>query len=133
MHKILTHRYSVEAYSRFSRWRNRDSFLFGHGEIKAFLHRKWEREHNYRLRKELFSYAGNRIAVEFFYEYSTTVDEDTAEWRRCYGLEHWVFDADGRMRSRQMSGNEITIQREERWFQDDEVDSAELPIGHVSI
>lgn len=126
-----TDKSSTKAYTETSIWRNRDIFIQGHGEIRAFLEAKWLKEHNYRLRKELFTFAHNRIAVEFFYEYSIQPSEDS-EWRRCYGIEHWTFDNDGRMRSRQMSGNEVAIKKEERWFVNDNVDSVKLPAGHLS-
>lgn len=127
-------RYSVKAYTDLSVWRNRTATLHGHAEIEAFLSAKWHREHNYRLRKELFSFADNRIAVEFWYEYSAgPSEEEDSQWFRCYGIEHWVFASDGRMRSRQMSGNEIEITHAERWFRDDDVDSVVLPTGHYSM
>lgn len=114
-----------------SLWRNRDSLLQGHAEIQAFLEMKWRKEHNYRLRKELFTFSGNRIAVEFYYEYSVSKSQES-EWRRCYGIEHWTFAADGKMRSRQMSGNDVKISEADRWFKDDNVDAVKLPKGHVS-
>lgn len=122
---------SVKAYTDTSVWRNRHLILQGHGEIRAFLEDKWQKEHNYRLRKELFAFAGNRIAVEFHYEYSSAKSEDS-QWMRCYGIEHWVFASDGRMSSRQMSGNEVPISKDERWFAGADVDSITLPRGHVS-
>lgn len=99
----------------------------------SFLERKWSRETHYRLRKELFSFTSNRIAVQFWYEY---LHPDDKVWRRCYGLEHWTFAEDGRMQKRQMSGNEVTLEREEdRWFKDgvggeEAWDQVVLPDGH---
>ena len=129
--KILANLCRIQAYTDGCVWRNRDVFLQGRGEIEAFLIAKWQREHNYRLRKELFSYQDNRIAVEFFYEYSQTPDE-ASQWYRCYGIEHWVFAHDGRMGSRQMSGNEVKITAKQRWFLDDNVDGISIPRGHTS-
>lgn len=94
----------VLAYTDDSTWRNRDEFLKGHDEIKAFLKRKWAREQQYKLKKELFCFMDNKIAVQFWYEYYNE------GWHRCYGIEHWTFAEDGRMHTRMMSGNEIDIQ-----------------------
>ncbi|TVY23536.1 hypothetical protein LHYA1_G008229 [Lachnellula hyalina] len=95
-------------------WRNRDQFLKGTDEIVAFLTKKWERENGYKLRKELFSFTDNKIAVQFWYEFYDL----TGQWYRCYGLEDWTFAEDGRMRKRQMSGNDVKIANEERWYKD---------------
>lgn len=94
----------VLAYTEDSIWRNRDQFLDGHQEIQAFLAKKWAREKQYKLRKELFAFEQNKIAVQFWYEYR---DEAAGEWKRCYGLEDWTFSEDGtgRMWKRMMSGN----------------------------
>lgn len=102
------------AYTTDSIWRNRDQFLQGRDEIAAFLTKKWEKEQNYRLRKELFSFTDNKIAVQFWYEW---VDEG-GQWWRTYGLEDWTFAENGLMRKRQMSGNDVKILEEERWFKD---------------
>src|SRR5215208_211436 len=84
------------AYTPDSVWRNRDQFVTGRDEIVAFLRRKWERELDYALRKELWAFAGNRIAVRFQYE-----SRDAAgQWWRSYGNEQWEFDAEGYMRRR---------------------------------
>lgn len=84
------------AYTPDSIWRNRGTFLQGTAAIVEFLEDKWRTENGYRLRKELFSFTENRIAVQFWYEF---VDAGGA-WRRCYGLEDWTFADDGRMRKR---------------------------------
>ncbi|WRT65106.1 uncharacterized protein IL334_002048 [Kwoniella shivajii] len=121
------------AYTPDSIWRNRDQFFQGTQSIEEFLTRKWEREKNYRLRKELFAFKDNKIAVEFWYEYSETEDINS-QWYRTYGLEHWVFAEDGRMKSRQMSGNTIPITNKERWFTDGaDVNEGEVPRGHISL
>ncbi|MCJ1307422.1 hypothetical protein MMC25_001068 [Agyrium rufum] len=108
----------AQAYTPDSIWRNRTSFLKGTDEIIAFLEKKWAREKNYTLRKELFAFKDNKIAVQFWYEYQDA--EDQMIWKRCYGLEDWTFAADGRMRKRQMSGNDVVIEGgdEMRWFKE---------------
>ena len=123
----------VQAYTPLSIWRNRSTFLKGHQEIQAFLTQKWQREKDYRLRKELFCFhgegegLGNKIAVQFWYEYRDA--EDGMKWKRCYGIEHWTFDQEGKMEKRMMSGNDVEIGHEGRWFKDgvdvDEVDLSE--------
>ncbi|GAB7333976.1 hypothetical protein MBLNU13_g06080t1 [Cladosporium sp. NU13] len=105
-----------KAYTDDSIWRNRDRFLTGTEAIVQFLTAKWEKERSYRLRKELFAFSDNRIAVQFWYEYQDS--HDGMKWKRCYGLEDWTFAEDGRMRKRQMSGNDVEISAEERWFKD---------------
>lgn len=102
------------AYTLASRWRNRAEFLSGRAEIEAFLARKWARELDYRLVKELWAFTGNRIAVRFAYEYH----DDSGTWFRAYGNENWLFDADGLMDQRIASINEHPIaadQRKLRW------------------
>jgi nuclear transport factor 2 (NTF2) superfamily protein len=84
------------AYSRESRWRNRSEFITGREAIVEFLHRKWTRELEYRLIKELWAYEGNRIAVRFAYE----CHDAAANWFRCYGNENWEFDNNGLMIAR---------------------------------
>ena len=79
------------AYTEDSRWRNRNEFLNGRTEIEAFLTRKWQREHEYRLIKELWAHDGNRIAVRFAYEWH----DDAGQWWRSYGNENWAFAASG--------------------------------------
>ncbi|GAA6035631.1 hypothetical protein JCM8097_004937 [Rhodosporidiobolus ruineniae] len=116
------------AYTEDSLWRNRDQFFQGREAIERFLEAKWAKETQYKLKKRLFAFEGNRIAVQFWYEYYST---ETSEWRRTYGLEHWyrTFADNGLMQKRHMSGNEVTIKEEERWFKDgvnvDEVDIEE--------
>ncbi|KAF2764446.1 DUF1348-domain-containing protein [Teratosphaeria nubilosa] len=105
-----------KAYTEDSIWRNRDKFLTGQGEIVELLTAKWNKEKNYRLRKELFAWTEDRIAVQFWYEYQDS--NDGLKWKRCYGLEDWTFAQDGRMRKRQMSGNDVEILEAERWFRD---------------
>lgn len=105
-----------KAYTNDSIWRNRDRFLTGTEAIVQFLTAKWEKEKSYRLRKELFAFRDNKIAVQFWYEYQDS--HDGMKWKRCYGLEDWTFAEDGRMRKRQMSGNDVEISAEERWFKD---------------
>ena len=100
------------AYSPDSAWRNRAEFLVGREAIEAFLTRKWNRELDYRLIKELWAYTGNRIAVRFAYEYR----DDSGQWFRAYGNENWEFDADGLMRRRIASINEHPIAGSERKF-----------------
>ena len=98
------------AYSEGSQWRNRAEFLTGREEIAAFLTRKWAREFDYRLVKELWAHANNRIAVRFAYEYR---DADGA-WFRAYGNENWQFDTDGLMERRIASINDLPITEAER-------------------
>lgn len=105
-----------KAYTPDSVWRNRSTFLRGTDAIVSFLTKKWANEQNYRLRKELFAFGDDRIAVQFWYEYQDA--RDGMKWKRCYGLEDWTFAEDGRMRKRQMSGNDVVIDAEERWFKD---------------
>ncbi|ELR14664.1 response regulator receiver domain containing protein [Acanthamoeba castellanii str. Neff] len=101
------------AYTEDSVWRNRDRFLQGRAAIRAFLEEKWAKEHDYRLRKELFCFAGDRIAVEFNYEYR----DDNGRWWRAYGLEHWTFDERGLMHTRQASINDVPIEEKDRIVQ----------------
>ncbi|GAA2829011.1 nuclear transport factor 2 family protein [Kitasatospora sp. CM 4170] len=98
------------AYTPDSAWRNRDAFVNGREEIVAFLTRKWERELDYALRKSLWSFDGNRIAVRFQYEWH---DAD-GQWWRSYGNELWEFDEDGLMRRREASINDVAITAAER-------------------
>ncbi|MFJ8584553.1 DUF1348 family protein [Streptomyces sp. NPDC093595] len=98
------------AYTEDSEWRNRDLFLRGREEIVAFLTDKWRRELGYRLRKELWAYTGNRIAVRFAYEYH---DAD-GRWFRAYGNENWEFADSGLMSKRYASINDLPITAAER-------------------
>ncbi len=102
----------ASAYTPDSQWRNRAEFLNGRAAIEAFLTRKWTRELDYRLIKELWTFAGNRIAVRFAYEYH----DDSGNWFRAYGNENWEFDADGLMRRRLASINEQPIAEQDRKF-----------------
>lgn len=98
------------AYTPDSRWRNREEFLAGRDAIVAFLTRKWAREHDYRLIKELWAQDGNRIAVRFAYEWH----DESGQWYRSYGNENWEFAADGRMAERIASINDLPIARADR-------------------
>lgn len=100
------------AYSEDSRWRNRAEFATGRAEIQAFLTRKWNKELEYRLIKELWAFAGNRIAVRYAYEYR----DDSGQWYRAYGNENWEFAEDGLMRARHASINEHPITEADRKF-----------------
>ena len=100
------------AYTPQSQWRNRAEFVEGREEIVALLARKWSRELDYRLVKEVWTFAGNRIAVRFAYEYH----DDSGNWFRAYGNENWQFDADGLMELRIASINEHPISEDERKF-----------------
>ncbi|MFI0084711.1 nuclear transport factor 2 family protein [Streptomyces bobili] len=102
----------VLAYTKDSRWRNRAEFATGRDEITAFLRRKWARELDYRLVKELWAFTENRIAVRFAYEWR----DDAGNWFRSYGNENWEFDEDGLMRNRYASINDLPIRESERKF-----------------
>ena len=103
----------ARAYSEDSQWRNRDEFFTGREAIKAFLKRKWEKELDYRLMKELWAYTGNHISVRFEYEWRNAY---TGQWYRAHGNEHWEFNDDGLMRRRDMSANDIPINESERRY-----------------
>jgi uncharacterized protein len=100
------------AYTEDSEWRNRSEFLSGRPAIKAFLQRKWEKELDYRLRKELWSFMNNRIAVRFEYE----CHDESGNWYRAYGNENWEFADNGLMMRRFASINDVSIQASERKF-----------------
>ena len=100
------------AYSADSRWRNRAEFFSGRDAIQAFLVRKWNRELDYRLIKELWAFAGNRIAVRFAYEWR----DDSGHWFRSYGNENWEFDEHGLMRVRLASINDLPMPESERKY-----------------
>ena len=102
----------AQAYTPDSRWRNRAEFIAGRAEIEAFLRRKWARELDYRLIKELWAFEGARIAVRFAYEWR----DDGGQWFRSYGNENWEFDADGLMRLRLASINDLPIAEAERKY-----------------
>lgn len=99
--KIVARSYTID-----SQWRNRTAFFSGIDAIKEFLKRKWEKELDYKLEKELWAYSDNRISVRFEYEWC---DADTGQWYRTHGNEHWEFDEDGLMKIRDMSANDIPI------------------------
>ena len=106
------HRVSL-AYTPDSVWRNRDTFITGRAEIVAFLTAKWERELDYVLRKSLWGFTGNRIAVRFQYE----SHDPAGNWFRSYGNELWEFDDNGLMRRREASINDVAIaESDRRWF-----------------
>jgi len=98
------------AYTPDTQWRNRSEFLDGRQEVEAFLSRKWAREHDYALRKSLWAFSGDRIAVRFQYEWR----DDAGQWWRSYGNENWEFDAGGLMRRREASINDVAITESER-------------------
>ena len=98
------------AYAPQAEWRNRTEFLHGREEIREFLRRKWARELDYRLRKTLWGFRGNRMAVSFEYEWR----DDSSQWFRSYGVELWEFDDDGLMRRRVASINDAPIADAER-------------------
>ncbi len=100
----------VLAYTADSKWRNRSEFVQGREEIEQLLKRKWQRELDYQLKKELFTFADNRIAVHFEYEYH----DDNGQWFRAYGNEHWEFNSEGLMQTRDASINEAPIDDNER-------------------
>jgi nuclear transport factor 2 (NTF2) superfamily protein len=100
----------VLAYTEDSEWRNRAEFLRGRDEIHAFLVRKWSRERDYRLKKELWGFRENRMAVRFEYEWH----DDAGQWYRSYGNELWEFDERGLMARRYASINDAPIQEGER-------------------
>lgn len=100
------------AYTPDSEWRNRAEFPRGREQIAAFLTRKWARELDYRLIKELWTYGGHRIAVRFAYEWH----DDAGNWFRSYGNENWEFDENGLMRRRFASINDLPIKEAERKF-----------------
>jgi len=100
------------AYTPDSRWRNRSEFINGRQEIVALLKRKWAKELDYRLIKELWAFTANRIAVRFAYEWH----DDSGNWFRSYGNENWEFNDDGLMRERLASINDLAIKESERKY-----------------
>ena len=100
------------AYSVLSRWRNRAEFIVGRDAIVAFLRRKWDRELDYRLIKELWAFHDNRIAVRFAYEWH----DDAGNWFRSFGNENWEFDANGLMTTRHASINDVPILERDRKY-----------------
>ncbi len=115
------------AYTKDSVWRNRSEFLRGRTEIVAFLTRKWRRELDYRLIKELWAFRDSRIAVRFAYEYH----DDSGNWFRAYGNENWEFDAHGLMQARHASINDLPITETDRLFRWDS--SAPRPADHPGL
>ena len=102
----------AQVYTPDSRWRNRAEFIHGRDEIVAFLARKWARELDYRLIKELWAFTDHRIAVRFAYEWR----DDSGHWYRSYGNENWEFAENGLMRRRHASINDLPITETERLF-----------------
>ena len=102
----------AQAYTPDSRWRNRAEFPLGREQIVALLERKWARELDYRLIKELWAFGGARIGVRFAYEFH----DDSGQWFRSYGNENWEFNAQGLMERRYASINDLPIQPEQRLF-----------------
>jgi len=100
------------AYTEASKWRNRAEFFEGRAAIEAFLTRKWQRELDYRLIKEVWAFTANRIAVRFAYEWR----DDSGNWFRSHGNEQWEFDAHGLMQRREASINDVRIADSERKF-----------------
>jgi hypothetical protein len=114
-------------YTADSRWRNRSEFLQGRPQIVEFLTRKWIREIDYRLIKELWAFAENRIAVRFAYEFH----DDSGNWFRSYGNENWEFDEHGLMRFRHASINDLPIRAADRKCHWDR--SAPRPTDHPGL
>jgi nuclear transport factor 2 (NTF2) superfamily protein len=98
------------AYTEDSQWRNRDEFISGRAAIVGFLTRKWDREREYALRKDLWAFTDDRIAVRFQYE----SQDASGQWWRSYGNEQWEFDAEGYMRRREASINDVAIDEADR-------------------
>jgi uncharacterized protein len=115
------------AYTEDCRWRNRAEFVAGRAEIVGLLTRKWTRELDYRLIKELWAFEGNRIAVRFAYEYH----DDSGQWYRAYGNENWEFAPDGLMQLRLASINEAPIAAADRQFHWDA--SGPRPADHAGL
>ncbi|MEO6177153.1 MAG: nuclear transport factor 2 family protein [Flavobacterium circumlabens] len=101
-----------EAYTKDSEWRNRTEFVNGTEEIIALLTRKWQKEKNYKLKKEYWAHHENRIAVRFEYEYESA----DGKWFRAYGNENWEYDDNGLMQKRYASINDLEIQEKDRKF-----------------
>ena len=101
----------AQGYTIDSQWRNRTAFFKGRESIIRFLKRKWEKELDYSLEKELWAFTDNKISVRFEYEWR---DADSCQWYRTHGNEHWEFDEGGLMKIRDMSANDIPILESER-------------------
>jgi nuclear transport factor 2 (NTF2) superfamily protein len=115
------------AYTTDTVWRNRSQFLTGRDEIAAFLEDKWRVENDYRLIKEIWAHSDNRIAVRFCYEYH----DERGDWFRAYGNENWEFDAQGLMKFRHASINDVPIQESDRKFHWDR--NGPRPLDHPSL
>ena len=100
----------ASAYTEDTQWRNRSEFVVGREGVEAFLARKWEKEQDYALRKQLWAFTDDHIAVRFQYEWH----DAAGQWWRSYGNENWEFDADGLMRRREASINDVPITEQER-------------------
>jgi uncharacterized protein len=100
------------AYTPDSKWRNHSEFFQGRAAIEAFLTRKWQKEHDYRLIKELWAFGDDRIAVRFVYEWH----DGKGQWWRSHGNENWMFDAEGYMAERHASINDVAIEETARLF-----------------
>lgn len=98
------------AYSVDTEWRNRNLFINGRDEVQAFLQDKWDTELDYKLKKELWAFNENRIAVRFEYEYH----DENGQWYRAYGNENWEFDENGLMKKRYASINDLAIEESDR-------------------
>ncbi|MEM7548939.1 MAG: nuclear transport factor 2 family protein [Bacteroidota bacterium] len=98
------------AYTKDTEWRNRSEFINGRDEVRSFLTQKWQKELDYKLKKSLWAFTDNRIAVRFEYEYRT----ENGDWFRAYGNENWEFDESGLMKKRYASINDVPIQESER-------------------
>ena len=115
------------AYTENTEWRNRSEFLVGRAAVEEFLTRKWQKEQDYRLIKELWAFDGNSISVRFQYEWH----DDKGQWYRSYGNENWRFDAQGLMQRREASINDIAIKDSERRFHWDA--SKPRPVDHPGL
>ncbi len=116
------------AYTPDTVWRNRSEFLRGREQVQAFLTRKWEAEHDYALRKSLWAFTDDRIAVRFQYEWR----DDAGQWWRSYGNENWEFDAEGYMRRREASIDDVAIDEADRRVRGPRPESErgqDLPLG----
>jgi nuclear transport factor 2 (NTF2) superfamily protein len=116
----------ARVYTEDTRWRNRAEFPVGREQVKAFLRRKWDRELDYRLIKELWAFTDNRIAVRFAYEWH----DDSGQWFRSYGNENWEFDELGYMAPREASINDVAIDQSQRRIRGarDVGDTTEVPV-----
>jgi len=112
------------AYTADTVWRNREQFLTGRAEVVAFLRAKWQRERDYVLRKSLWAFSENRIAVRFQYEWH----DEAGQWWRSYGNENWEFDADGYMSRREASINDVAIDEQDRRLRAARSSSPEEPL-----